>query len=91
MPGLNDPDWRPGRERWPCWRDGRVVRQGAFAGGPGGEGMTTDTPEIEPRYERYRLAYPSGTVVMSFYAGGATLEEVRVTTPRRWSRRLRVP
>lgn len=28
-----------------------------------------------------RLAYPSGTVVMAFYAGGAPLEEVRVTHP----------
>ena len=35
--------------------------------------MTTDTPE--PCYERYRLAYPSGTVVMAFYAGGAPLDE----------------
>jgi hypothetical protein len=35
----------------------------------------------EPRYERYRLTYPSGTVVNAYYAGGAPLEEVRVTHP----------
>lgn len=38
-------------------------------------------PKPEPRYERFRLVYPSGTVVMAFYAGGARLEEVRVTHP----------
>jgi hypothetical protein len=36
------------------------------------------TPKPEPRFERFRLAYPSGTVVMAFYAGGVTLEEVQV-------------
>lgn len=30
-------------------------------------------------HERFRLTYPSGTVVMPFYAGGASLEEVAVT------------
>ena len=42
-------------------------------------GHDAETPE--PRYECFRLAYPSGTVVMAFYAGGAPLEEVRVTHP----------
>lgn len=42
---------------------------------------TTDAPEPEPRYERYILEYPSGTVVIAFYAGGTTLGEVRVTHP----------
>ena len=32
-------------------------------------------------HERYRLTYPSGTVVMAFYTGGAPLEEVQVTHP----------
>jgi len=41
----------------------------------------TDTPEPEPRYERFAVAYPSGTVIESFYAGGVTLREVRVTPP----------
>jgi hypothetical protein len=46
--------------------------------------MTTETakaPVLAPRYERFTATYPSGTVVMSFYAGGAPLEEVRVTHP----------
>jgi hypothetical protein len=47
--------------------------------------MTTETTkahEHPPRYpKRYHLAYPSGTVVEAFYAGGAPLEEVRVTHP----------
>jgi hypothetical protein len=36
--------------------------------------MTTKTPE--PRFGRFCLAYPSGTVVMAFYADDG---EVRVT------------
>ncbi|MGH8584654.1 MAG: hypothetical protein ACREWE_00165 [Gammaproteobacteria bacterium] len=41
-----------------------------------------DTPELEPRYERFRLTYPSGTVVESYYGpDGADLEEVRVAHP----------
>ena len=32
-------------------------------------------------HERFRLTYPSGAVVVAFYAGGALLEEVRVTQP----------
>jgi hypothetical protein len=43
------------------------------------EAMTPDSPE--PLYERFLLAYPSGTVVPSFYAGGATLREARVSHP----------
>lgn len=43
--------------------------------------MTAGTPEPEPRYERFALTYPSGTVIESFYAGGATRREVRVTHP----------
>ena len=43
--------------------------------------MTPDTAELEPRFEHFRMAYPSGTVVMAFYAGGAPLEEVKVTHP----------
>ena len=43
--------------------------------------MPADTPEPEPRFERFRLVYPSGTMVMAFYAGGAPLEEVKVTHP----------
>ena len=37
----------------------------------------TETPE--PRFERFRMAYPSGAVVMAFYAGGAMLGEVQAT------------
>ena len=57
------------------------------AGGRGGRVVAsashevTDTPEPEPRYERFAVAYPSGTVIESFYAGGVTLREVRVTPP----------
>jgi hypothetical protein len=43
--------------------------------------MKTDTPELAPRYERVTVTYPSGTVIESFYASGATLREVRVTHP----------
>jgi hypothetical protein len=38
--------------------------------------MTTETPE--PHFERFCLAYPSGTVVMVFYADDG---EVCVTYP----------
>jgi hypothetical protein len=40
--------------------------------------MTTDM--LEPRFERFCLAYPSGTVVMH-YGGGVALGEVRVAHP----------
>ncbi|MGH8589437.1 MAG: hypothetical protein ACREXX_08925 [Gammaproteobacteria bacterium] len=43
--------------------------------------MMADTPEPEPRYERFAVTYPSGTVIESFYAGGTTLREVKVTHP----------
>jgi hypothetical protein len=43
--------------------------------------MTTNTPEPEPRYERYRVAYPSETVVQACHCDGATLGKVRVTHP----------
>jgi hypothetical protein len=46
--------------------------------------MTTsvaDTSETDLIYERFTVTYPSGTVIPSFYAGGATLIEVRVTHP----------
>ena len=43
--------------------------------------MTTDTPGPAPRFERFRLTYPSGTVIESYFAGGATLREVQVTHP----------
>ena len=43
--------------------------------------MMTDPPAPEFRFERFCLAYPSGTVVMAFYGDGATLGEVRVTHP----------
>jgi hypothetical protein len=44
--------------------------------------MTGDIPEPEPRYERFTVAYlESGTVIPSFYPGGATLTEVRVGHP----------
>ncbi len=55
--------------------------KGLRAPGRTSEAMTTDAPEPEPLYSRYRLAYPSGTVVEPYYAGGATLGEVRVTHP----------
>lgn len=43
--------------------------------------VTTDAPELAPRFERYRLTYPTGTVVDAYYGDGATLGEVRVTHP----------
>jgi len=43
--------------------------------------MTTDTPEPTPRFERFRLTYPSGTAIDAYYGDGAPLEEVRVTHP----------
>jgi hypothetical protein len=43
--------------------------------------MTTDTPGPVPLFERFRLVYPSGTVIESYYCGGATLGEVEVSHP----------
>ncbi|MGH8584639.1 MAG: hypothetical protein ACREWE_00090 [Gammaproteobacteria bacterium] len=40
-----------------------------------------DTPFPAPRFERFTVTYPSGTVVASFYPGGALLEEARITHP----------
>jgi hypothetical protein len=44
--------------------------------------MTTETP-TEPRFERFRITYPSGTVFDSYYLieGGGTLREVQVEHP----------
>lgn len=41
----------------------------------------TRRPEPEPRYDRFIIPYPSGTVIEAFYAGGATLREVQVLHP----------
>jgi hypothetical protein len=35
--------------------------------------MTAETPE--PRFERFCLAYPSGTAVMAYYGDGAAVGE----------------
>ena len=37
------------------------------------------TETAEPRFDRFRMAYPSGAVTMAFYAGGAMLGEVQAT------------
>jgi hypothetical protein len=42
--------------------------------------MNTGT-EPEPRFENFTVAYESGTVIPSFYPGGATLREARVGHP----------
>lgn len=42
---------------------------------------TADTPEPAPRFERFRLTYPSGTVIDAYYASGATLREAEVSHP----------
>ena len=44
-------------------------------------GTEPGVPEPPALYERFTVTYPSGTVIPSFYAGGATLGEVRVTHP----------
>jgi hypothetical protein len=41
--------------------------------------LTTETSE--PRFERFCLAYPSGTAVMAYYGGGAALGEVQASPP----------
>jgi hypothetical protein len=45
--------------------------------------MTTEAPEPVPRYERFRVTYPSGTVIESYYliGGGGTLRQVQVEHP----------
>jgi hypothetical protein len=45
--------------------------------------MTTDTPEPAPRFERFRITYPSGTVLDSYYLieGGGTLRAVQLEHP----------
>lgn len=48
---------------------------------PDRRGTEPGVPEPPPLYERFTVTYPSGTVIPSFYAGGATLIEVRVTHP----------
>ena len=40
-----------------------------------------EIPEPAPLFERFTVTYPSGTVIPSFYCGGATLREVQVTHP----------
>jgi hypothetical protein len=47
----------------------------------GGRGMEPGVPEPPAVYERFTVTYPSGTVIPSFYTGGATLIEVRVAHP----------
>jgi hypothetical protein len=51
------------------------------AGSDRGEGHGAMTTEPEPRFEWFRLSYPSGTLVMSYYACGAPLEEVKACHP----------
>jgi hypothetical protein len=46
---------------------------------PSGRG--TGVPKPPALYERFTVTYPSGTVIESVYAGGATLAEVCVTHP----------
>lgn len=47
---------------------------GGVQRGGRGEAMTADTPDPEPRYERFRLTYPSGTVIES--ASPLTLADI---------------
>ena len=42
--------------------------------------MTTDTEPV-PLFERFTVTYQSGTVIPSFYPGGATLREAQVSHP----------
>ena len=48
-------------------------------------------PEPPALYERFTVTYPSGTVIESFYAGGATLREVQVTHPLASAEPSRIP
>ena len=43
--------------------------------------MTPDTPEPEPRFERFNRHLPDRHRIECYYAGGATLREARVTHP----------
>jgi hypothetical protein len=45
--------------------------------------MNNDTPEPEPRYERFTVRYPSGTVFDSYYLieGGGTVQQVMLEHP----------
>lgn len=40
-----------------------------------------DDGATDARFARFRLAYPSGTMVDAYYCDGATLGGVRVTHP----------
>jgi hypothetical protein len=45
--------------------------------------MIHDTPEPEPRFERFTVRYPSGTVLESYWCieGGGTLQAVQMEHP----------
>jgi hypothetical protein len=45
--------------------------------------MTAETHQPVPRYERFTVTYPSGTVIESYYLieGGGTLRQVQVEHP----------
>ena len=45
------------------------------------EATEPGVPELPALFERFTVTYPSGTVIESFYAGGATLMEARVAHP----------
>lgn len=38
-------------------------------------------PEAAPRFRRFRIVYPSGTVIEGYYHDGAPLREVQVAHP----------
>jgi hypothetical protein len=48
---------------------------------PDRRGTEPGVPEPPQLYERFAATYPSGTVIESFYAGGATLREAQVGHP----------
>jgi hypothetical protein len=43
--------------------------------------MEAGVAEPPALYERFTVTYPSGTVIQSFYSGGATLREVQMSHP----------
>jgi len=43
--------------------------------------MTDDTLTPAPRFERFRLTYPSGTVIDSYCGEGCALEEMMAAHP----------